>query len=87
MAKVVEGKQTLEETLKERGVDSLLTIKKKGVSFDKRNKRWLARMPKDGKDSRKYFPVKRYRTEGMGFADAFRLAHEAALKHRGTGCA
>ena len=38
-------------------------------------------MKENGKGSWKSFPVKRYRTEGMSFTDALRLAHEAAAEH------
>ena len=49
-------------------------LKNKGVCYDKANKRWIAQMKENGKGSGKSFPVKRYRTEGMSFTDALRLA-------------
>ena len=56
--------------------------RKTSVCFDKAQRRWLVRWMENGKQNRKCFPVKRYCTEGMSFADASRLAEEAAVKHR-----
>ena len=39
-------------------------------------------MMENGKARQKGFLVKRYRTEGMSFTDALRLAYEAAVEHR-----
>jgi len=52
------------------------------VSYNKANKSWTAAWRENRKSRCKGFPVRRYRTEGMSFADALRLAYEAAAEHR-----
>ena len=69
------------ETLEEGG-DNSVCLKTRGVSYHTASRRWIARWRENGKQREKGFLVKRYRTEGMSFADASRLAQEAAVKHR-----
>ena len=80
-ASVLAAEVDRPETLEEGGGNSVC-LKTRGVSYDKAQKRWIARVQENGKGSRKRFPVKRYRTEGMSFTDALKLAHEAAVEHR-----
>ena len=77
LAAEVDGPGTLGE-----GGDNSVCLKTRGVYYEEAQKRWIARISENGKSIGKSFPVKRYRTEGMSFTDALRLAHEAAVEHR-----
>ena len=77
LAAEVDGPETLEE-----GGDNSVCLKTRGVSYDKVDKRWRTQWDENGKQRYKSFAVKRYRTEGMSFTDALRLAYEAAVEHR-----
>ena len=57
-------------------------LKITGVTYEIANMRWVVRWSESGERKSKGFPVKRYCTEGMSFADASRLAQEAAVRHR-----
>ena len=52
-----------------------------GVYYMKAGKGWSVRWKEMGKQRSKWFPVKRYCTEGMSFVDASRLAQDAAVKY------
>ena len=52
------------------------------MSYHTAKKIWRVQWRENGKNKSKGFSVSRYFTEGLSFADASRLAQEAAVRHR-----
>ena len=57
-----------------RSLEDWIKLVRAFLHYEEAGKRWIARISENGKPIGKSFPVKRYRTEGMSFADASRLA-------------